>query len=80
MSVKELAKGTVYTQAMETGWEPPSHIRALSDDDCEEVCVQRSPGVLFVGSHAVLWLRFGESGTSSWRAKAFLLPSAPSAK
>jgi ATP-dependent RNA helicase DDX41 len=37
MSVKELAKGTVYTQALETGWKPPAHIRALSEDECEEV-------------------------------------------
>ena len=37
MSVKELATGTVYTQAMETGWKPPSHIRAMSSEECEEV-------------------------------------------
>lgn len=37
MSVKELAKGTVYTQALETGWKPPAHIRALTEDECEEV-------------------------------------------
>jgi hypothetical protein len=39
MSVKELAKGTVYTQALETGWKPPAHIRALTEDECEEVRV-----------------------------------------
>jgi len=37
MSVKELAKGTVYTQAMETGWKAPSHLRALSEAQCDEV-------------------------------------------
>lgn len=36
MSVKELAKGTVYSTAMETGWKPPSRIRAMSDEECEE--------------------------------------------
>ena len=38
MSAKELAKGTVYLQAMETGWKPPSHIRAWSAAQCDEVC------------------------------------------
>jgi ATP-dependent RNA helicase DDX41 len=37
MSAKELAKGTVYLQAMETGWKPPSHIRAWSAAQCDEV-------------------------------------------
>jgi len=41
MSVKELAKGTVYTQAMETGWKAPNHLRALSEAQCDEVCKPR---------------------------------------
>ncbi len=43
MSAKELAKGTVYLQAMETGWKPPSHMRAWSVAQCDEVrCALRA--------------------------------------
>ena len=37
MSVKELAKGVEYTDSMETGWRPPAHIRALSEEDQQAI-------------------------------------------
>ena len=35
MSVKELATGTQYTRALETGWKPPAHLRSWSAEQCE---------------------------------------------
>jgi len=37
MSVKELAKGVVYTHAVETGWKPPAQLRAWTAEQCESV-------------------------------------------
>ncbi|MCO5559147.1 hypothetical protein L7F22_012740 [Adiantum nelumboides] len=37
MSVRELAKGIQYTEPMETGWKPPSHVRHMSERECEEI-------------------------------------------
>ena len=55
MSVQELAKGTVYTSAMETGWKPPSHIRAMTAEQCEEV---RSRAVVVLVAPRLRALRF----------------------
>ncbi|KAH7298380.1 hypothetical protein KP509_25G040400 [Ceratopteris richardii] len=37
MSVRELAKGIQYTEPMETGWKPPSHVRHMSEKECDEI-------------------------------------------
>ena len=37
MSVAELAKGVVYTESIATCWEPPAHIRAMSEDQRQDV-------------------------------------------
>eukprot|EP00250_Pteridium_aquilinum_P008445 c17949_g1_i1 orf=224-2038(-) len=37
MSVRELAKGIQYTEPMETGWRPPSHVRHMSEKECEDL-------------------------------------------
>ncbi|KAG6558032.1 hypothetical protein Mapa_000212 [Marchantia paleacea] len=37
MSVRELAKGISYTEPMKTSWKPPSHIRNLTEKDCDEI-------------------------------------------
>lgn len=37
MSVKELANGIQYTEPMSTGWKPPSHIRAMPEEEREEI-------------------------------------------
>ncbi|KAL3689853.1 hypothetical protein R1sor_016162 [Riccia sorocarpa] len=37
MSVRELAKGISYTEPMKTSWKPPSHIRNLTDKECDEI-------------------------------------------
>lgn len=37
MSVKELAKGVEYTQAIDTGWKPPARIRAMTADEADDV-------------------------------------------
>ncbi|KAJ7568282.1 hypothetical protein O6H91_01G025800 [Diphasiastrum complanatum] len=37
MSVRELAKGIQYTEPMKTGWKPPSHVRHMSENECEEI-------------------------------------------
>ena len=71
MSAKELAKGTVYLQAMETGWKPPSHIRAWSAAQCDEV---RSAHCFHITNGARsrhVPRRFGASGTSSSKATTF---------
>ncbi|KAI5076913.1 hypothetical protein GOP47_0008978 [Adiantum capillus-veneris] len=35
--VRERAKGIQYTEPMETGWKPPSHVRHMSEKECEEI-------------------------------------------
>jgi ATP-dependent RNA helicase DDX41 len=37
MSVRELAKGILYTEPMQTGWKPPLSIRSLSDKECDDI-------------------------------------------
>jgi ATP-dependent RNA helicase DDX41 len=37
MSAGELAKDVSYTKSMETGWKPPTHIRAMTDAECDDV-------------------------------------------
>jgi len=37
MSVKELAKGVVYTDAMTTGWRPPRHVREMSEEEQQAI-------------------------------------------
>lgn len=37
MSVKEIAKGVEYTESMRTGWRPPAHIRALSEEERQAI-------------------------------------------
>ena len=37
MSVSELSKDVKYTQSIETGWKPPTHIRALTEEQKEEL-------------------------------------------
>lgn len=37
MSVRELAKGIQYTEPMKTGWKPPSHVRCMSEKECDEI-------------------------------------------
>ena len=37
MSAKELSKDVQYTHSIETGWKPPTHIRAMTKEDCEEI-------------------------------------------
>eukprot|EP00898_Chlorokybus_atmophyticus_P005935 jgi/Chlat1/6342/Chrsp44S00457 len=37
MSVRELAKGVVYTEALKTGWKPPLHIRHMSLEEAQDV-------------------------------------------
>lgn len=37
MSVRELAKGIQYTEPMKTGWKPPSHVRHMSEKECEDI-------------------------------------------
>ncbi|GJP41901.1 hypothetical protein CLOM_g1521 [Closterium sp. NIES-68] len=37
MSVKELAKGIQYTEPLWTGWKPPSHIRAMREEERAEI-------------------------------------------
>lgn len=37
MSVRELAKGIQYTEPMKTGWKPPSHVRRMSEKECDEI-------------------------------------------
>ncbi|CAM6123421.1 unnamed protein product [Calypogeia fissa] len=37
MSVRELAKGIQYTEPMKTSWKPPSHIRNLTEKECDEI-------------------------------------------
>jgi len=36
-SVKEIAKGVEYSEAMSTGWRPPAHIRHMSEEERQEV-------------------------------------------
>jgi ATP-dependent RNA helicase DDX41 len=36
MSVQELATGITYSQSMETGWTPPSHVRAMTEEQRQE--------------------------------------------
>jgi ATP-dependent RNA helicase DDX41 len=33
LGVKQNAKGIIYTESIETGWRPPRHIRALTEED-----------------------------------------------
>ena len=37
MSVSELSKDVKYTKSIETGWKPPTHIRALTEEQKEEL-------------------------------------------
>jgi ATP-dependent RNA helicase DDX41 len=37
MSVRELAKGILYTEPMQTGWKPPLTIRSLSDKERDDI-------------------------------------------
>lgn len=37
MSVAELAKGVVYTESISTGWTPPAHILAMSEEERQDV-------------------------------------------
>ncbi|EFJ07220.1 hypothetical protein SELMODRAFT_236355 [Selaginella moellendorffii] len=37
MSVRELAKGITYTNPMQTDWRPPSHVRHMSEAECDEI-------------------------------------------
>ena len=37
MSAKEISKDVQYTQSIETGWKPPTHIRALTAAQCDEL-------------------------------------------
>jgi len=37
MSVRELAKGILYTEPMQTGWKPPLSIRSLSGKECDDI-------------------------------------------
>jgi ATP-dependent RNA helicase DDX41 len=37
MGAKEAAKGVKYTNAMETGWRPPAHIRSLNKAQCDAI-------------------------------------------
>lgn len=37
MSVRELATGVVYSEAMVTGWRPPRHIREMSEAQCQDI-------------------------------------------
>ncbi|CAM6084318.1 unnamed protein product [Calypogeia fissa] len=37
MSVRELAKGIQYTEPMKTSWKPPSHVRSLTEKECDEI-------------------------------------------
>jgi hypothetical protein len=81
MSVKELATGTVYTHALETGWKPPRHIRALSQEECEEARagVRAASGLRRPADAPRVPRRFGTAGTSSSRATTCRRPSATSA-
>ena len=36
MSVQELATGITYSESMETGWRPPSHVRAMTEEEKQE--------------------------------------------
>ena len=36
MSVQELATGVTYSESMETGWRPPSHVRAMTEEQRQE--------------------------------------------
>ena len=37
MSAKELSKDVHYTHSIETGWKPPTHIRKMTAEECDEV-------------------------------------------
>lgn len=37
VSVRELAKGIQYTESMRTGWKPPSAIRAMSEEEQNDI-------------------------------------------
>jgi ATP-dependent RNA helicase DDX41 len=37
MSAKELSNDTAYTTSMETGWKPPTHIRAMTLEECDDI-------------------------------------------
>ena len=37
MSAQEISKDVTYTQSIETGWKPPTHIRNMTEEECEDV-------------------------------------------
>ncbi|MCO5572735.1 hypothetical protein L7F22_026494 [Adiantum nelumboides] len=37
MSQRELAKGILYTEPIETGWKAPSHVRHMSEEEHQEI-------------------------------------------
>eukprot|EP00249_Psilotum_nudum_P018149 c26661_g1_i3 orf=216-1964(+) len=37
MSVRELAKGIQYTEPMRTGWKPPTCVRLMNENECDEI-------------------------------------------
>ena len=43
VSAKELAQGTVYTTALDTGWRPPAALRAMSREECDEARSSSAP-------------------------------------
>jgi ATP-dependent RNA helicase DDX41 len=36
-NVRRYTKGVEYKESMETGWKPPSHIRGMTETDCEAI-------------------------------------------
>ena len=67
MSVSEVAAGTKYSTSLATGWRPPAHIRAMSEDEAKALTLEETVPVFEfdIGDIMAEMVEDGDSASST---------------